>query len=481
MTLESGSILELFNREKKAKAICAQLNNFTDLKPTLITVIHHIKELTHCEAVSIRLHDNGDYPYYVYNGFSESFIMKENSLCSKDRKGNRIPSQEKGDYLLDCMCGNIIRGTFDPSLPFFTIKGSFWSNNTTALLASTSENERQGRTRNYCNSCGYESVALIPIQIRDKRIGLVQLNDKRVGMFSEDLIEYMEMIGEQIGLAVDNAYKYEKIVGQKYEISQTIDKLRKTQRQLVEAEKMALLGNLVAGVAHEINTPVGIGITAVSTLADRNIELRHLFKDKKLSHSNLEKHIEFTGKTIDLILRNLQRTGDLIQSFKKASIDQLSESKKHFNVKSYLHDVVRSIEPKLKNKQIRIEIDCSKEIELYSYPDAFAQVISNLLLNSLIHGFENKNTGEIYILTNIKDDNLSLTYQDNGKGIPPEIRKKIYEPFFSTNKQIGTGLGMHIVYNLVTQKLKGSITCEDQVVNGAAFTIVLPLTNRKKQ
>ena len=202
---------QLLNREMMAKIICAQLNNFVDLKPTLITVMDHIKDLTGCEAVGIRLHDEGDYPYYAYADFPESFIKKENSLCTKGNQGNRISSPDGKSYMLDCMCGNIIDGRFDPSRSFFSNQGSFWSNNTTALLASTNEEERQSSTRNYCNSCGYESVALIPIKTEGERIGLIQLNDMRTGMFTEDLIEYIEMIAEQVGLAVRNSLIHTKL------------------------------------------------------------------------------------------------------------------------------------------------------------------------------------------------------------------------------------------------------------------------------
>jgi len=187
--------------ERSAKIICAELNNFVDLKSALIIVINHIKKLTGCEKVSIRLHDDEDYSYYIYSELPESFINK-NSLCAKDENGNIIISPNGKGYLLECMCGNIIRGRFDPSLPFFTEYGSFWSNNTSDLLASTSDEERQSGTGNYYNSFGYESVALVPIKVGDERVGLIQLNDMRVGIFTEDLIEFVEVIGEQIGLAL---------------------------------------------------------------------------------------------------------------------------------------------------------------------------------------------------------------------------------------------------------------------------------------
>lgn len=211
-TTETVHQLELLlERERSAKEICADLNHFVELRSTLTTIIGHLKHLTACEALGIRLEDDGDFPYYVSDGFPESFILKENSLCAKDEEGRRIASPDGDGWLLECMCGNIIRGRFDPAFPFFTEGGSFWSNHTSALLAGTSEKDRQGRTRNYCNSCGYESVALIPIQAQAERIGLLQLNDRRRGMFTKSLIEYLEMIGGQIGLAVRNAMIHNKL------------------------------------------------------------------------------------------------------------------------------------------------------------------------------------------------------------------------------------------------------------------------------
>jgi len=160
----------LFERERKIKLICAELNNFTNLKSTLSTIIQHIKKITNCEAVGIRLHDNGDYPYYVSDGFPETFILKENSLCAKSESGEFVKVEKSDKFLLECMCGNIIRGRFDPTFDFFTQNGSFWSNNTTFLLSTTTEKERQENTRNYCNSCGYESVALVPIKSEKKYV-----------------------------------------------------------------------------------------------------------------------------------------------------------------------------------------------------------------------------------------------------------------------------------------------------------------------
>jgi len=208
VALELRLVLE---RERIARLICAELNRSVDLEPTLIVVVGRIKELTGCEAVGIRLSQDGDYPFYVQDGFPQSFIDRENSLCIRGEDGQRIPSPGGRGYLLGGMCGNVIRGRHDPYFPFFTEGGSFWSNHTSALLASTTERERQGPTRDLCSAFGHESVALIPIKAQGERIGLIQLNDTRIAMFSLELIEFLEMIAEEIGLAVQNSLAHARL------------------------------------------------------------------------------------------------------------------------------------------------------------------------------------------------------------------------------------------------------------------------------
>ncbi|MCP4216883.1 MAG: GAF domain-containing protein [bacterium] len=210
---------ELLYRERYARLICAELNNFVDLKSTLITIITYIKEFKDFEAVSIRLHDDGDYPYFIYNGFPDSFIKHENKLCSKGKNGERTLDPETGKFKLDCLCGNVIRGRVDVTLPIFTKKGSFWTNGTTAMLAQSTEENLQGTTSNYCNASGYESVAMIPIKVKDEIVGLIQVNDKRTDMFTRDIVEFIEMIGQQIGLAVRNSLTYTKLKEAMDEIS----------------------------------------------------------------------------------------------------------------------------------------------------------------------------------------------------------------------------------------------------------------------
>ena len=269
------------------------------------------------------------------------------------------------------------------------------------------------------------------------------------------------------------------ITQQKAELNQTLEELRSTQEQLVESEKMASLGNLVAGVAHEINTPVGIGITASSSLVEETKQFAELYKKDKMNRKALEEYLENTFQASELILKNMNRTGELVQSFKQVSVDQMVDEKRKFNLKSYLNDIMLGIKPEFGKKKIKIDIDCDENLEINIYPGVFAKIITNLTLNSIRHGFREKNEGKIKITIRQtapsgQTDNLNLQYSDNGIGISKENLPKIFDPFFTTNKQIGTGLGLHIVYNLVTQKLKGTVNCESESGNGVLFTIDIP-------
>ena len=217
---------EILKREIAAKEICSELNNFIDLKSTLRIIIKKIQQISDIEAVSIRLKDDEDYPYFVYNGFNDDFIIHESSLCEKDSTDNILLEEDGKTPLFECICGIILRGNTDSSQPFFTENGSFFSNNTTKLLSETTEEDRQGRTRNYFNSAGYESVGLIPIKARGEYVGLIQLNDYRTGMFSEELISFMEMIGEQVGLAVQNSLVYTKLKSALEEIKNLKSKMQ---------------------------------------------------------------------------------------------------------------------------------------------------------------------------------------------------------------------------------------------------------------
>jgi diguanylate cyclase (GGDEF)-like protein len=211
MALQEKDFNYLIQKEKYAKIIFAELNKHLDLNKALSIVLKRIQEFTDVEATAIRLLQDSDYPYFVYSGFPRAFINRENSLVATDKNGDRLLSPNKKGYRLECMCGKVIAGRFDSLLLFFTQSGSFWSNSTTELLATTTEKERQAGGRDYCNYCGYESVALIPIISDDSCLGLLQLNDHRKNIFSLELIEFLENIGKQIGYSVQNNLEFRKL------------------------------------------------------------------------------------------------------------------------------------------------------------------------------------------------------------------------------------------------------------------------------
>lgn len=216
------------NRQKLMIRLLDRLNRQTVETDTIREILVLMKEYTGFEAVGIRLQDGDDFPYYFTNGFPEDFIEAERYLCSKDKNGRTI-CDAAGDPLLECMCGNVIRGRINPSLPFFTEGGSFWTNSTTQLLSSTTEKDRQSKTRDRCNGEGYESVALIPLQADSQVIGLLQLNDSRSDMFTPEMISFYEGIGASIGIALGRIKVEEKV--------------RKSQKILSEAERLGHIGS----------------------------------------------------------------------------------------------------------------------------------------------------------------------------------------------------------------------------------------------
>ncbi|HHB92191.1 MAG TPA: response regulator, partial [Thioploca sp.] len=266
-----------------------------------------------------------------------------------------------------------------------------------------------------------------------------------------------------------------KLKEAKQAAEKALQQLKTTQEQLIETAKMSELGNLVAGVAHEINTPVGIGVTAASRLETLTKGLINLYKNGKMKRADLDKYLDSTQQGSNLILKNLTRAADLIQSFKQVAVDQAGEQQRTFNLHEYLHEILTTLRPEFKRTQHQITVECDTSIVLSSYPGVFSQIITNFIMNSLIHGFRDKSEGHMKIVVQQTNDELILRYSDDGRGIPVDIVGKVFDPFFTTNRQGGgSGLGMHIVYNLVTHQLNGFIQCKSIVGEGTTFIISLP-------
>ena len=259
------------------------------------------------------------------------------------------------------------------------------------------------------------------------------------------------------------------------ELLSTLEKLHQFQGQLVETEKMASLGEMVAGIAHEINTPVGLGVTASTLLNDRLIEIKNAFEDKSLKSSQLKKFLTQGEENIGIIYRNLDRAAKLISSFKRVAVDQSSIENLPLNFKTLLDEVTLTLQSKLNEHQVKLAIDCPEDLIIESKASSINQVFVNLILNSIIHGFENKLDGEINISVLYLSGQLHISYKDNGIGISENIKTKIFDPFTTTKRGSGgSGLGLHLVFNIITQALNGHIDFESDGEWGTKFNIIFP-------
>jgi signal transduction histidine kinase len=204
--------------------------------------------------------------------------------------------------------------------------------------------------------------------------------------------------------------------------------------------------------------------------------LAELFTQGEMKRSDLTQFFDDSREGTEMILMNLGRASELIRSFKMVAVDQVSEHRRIFNVKSYIDEILLSLRPKLKKTKHRIEVHCNSDLVIESYPGAFSQILTNFIINSLLHAFEPEQTGDIRIEVTQTNGTLNLRYADNGKGMATENRDRIFEPFFTTARSQGsTGLGLHIVFNIVTRTLGGTIACESAPGQGTAFRVTMPV------
>lgn len=260
------------------------------------------------------------------------------------------------------------------------------------------------------------------------------------------------------------------------ELLNTLATLHQYQNQIVETEKMASLGQMVAGVAHEVNTPIGLGVTASTLLQDKLANIQKAFDEKKLTSSQMAKFLSESKENLGIIYRNMERAASLISSFKRVAVDQSNENRRQFNMLQLINEVLLSLRPNLKKTQHQVIVNCAADLELDSKPGPINQILINLIMNSLIHAFEHTKQGEIRIDVMVKDNNCQLIYRDNGAGVPESIKKRIFDPFVTTKRgEGGSGLGLHLVYNLVTQALNGKIQLESSLGSGICIQIDIPV------
>ncbi|CUS48342.1 signal transduction histidine kinase [Idiomarinaceae bacterium HL-53] len=257
----------------------------------------------------------------------------------------------------------------------------------------------------------------------------------------------------------------------------SIDTIKRAQSQLVESEKLASLGGLVASVAHDVNTPIGIGVTATSFLADRVEALAISLDDQTLTQTQMHRFIDDARESVQLLENNLHRARELMSSFKEVAVDQSSDAMRDIALCAYINNVVKSLHPKLKKQNVTIDVNCDQNMKVKCLAGALAQILTNMIMNSVIHGFEGKDAGHIRITVRLLENRLHFVYEDDGLGMTSEQLAHLFDPFFTTKADRGgSGLGTHIIYTLVRDTLKGEVDASSEQGKGLTYTFSFPVT-----
>lgn len=271
-----------------------------------------------------------------------------------------------------------------------------------------------------------------------------------------------------------------RVAARTKELQESLENLKLTQTQLIESEKMAALGNLVSGVAHEVNTPLGNALTGGSIIHNEAKQIQKSLSDGSLKRSVMDEKLSVIIQSASLLVKSLTHAAELVKSFKNISVDQSIDILREFDVHHYLLEILQAYHNKLKHQNIEVEVLAPEVLMVYSYPGTYAQIFNNLLNNALLHAFDNKESGaKITIELEEKGNHLQIRFSDNGTGIDKKVRSTIFEPFVTTKRNAGgTGLGMNIIYNLVTQKLGGTIRFSTAENEGTTFEIILPFPKK---
>ncbi|PTT83939.1 hypothetical protein DBR42_15540, partial [Pelomonas sp. HMWF004] len=262
------------------------------------------------------------------------------------------------------------------------------------------------------------------------------------------------------------------------ELSEALATLQTAQRELVESEKLASLGRLVAGVAHELNTPLGNALTVVSALEDRYKQLEAMLAGSvPMRRSTLDELARDTRRGQDILQRNVQKAADLVRDFKQVAIDQTADLRRDFDLAKVVEDVLVMVEPSFKHTPYAIETQLQPGLIMNSYPGALGQVLTNLLMNALVHGFDGAAQGQVRVrCAPLTATEVELSVSDDGKGMDESVRRRIFDPFFTTKLGTGgSGLGMHIVHSIVTNVLGGQIEVRSTPGQGTQMLMRLPL------
>jgi len=329
-----------------------------------------------------------------------------------------------------------------------------------------------------------------PMLVHDKPQGvlIVQSYDPAVVYTKADL-DLLAFMASHVAVAIARMQADRKLRAtkelleeQNAALNTALVQLQQAQGELVRQEKLASLGGLVAGVAHEINTPLGICVTATSHLVEELRLTRAELANGEMTEDSLGDFFDIVDQSLRIMTTNTQRAAALVRSFKQVAVDQSSGDIRSFNLRNYLNEVLLSLQPKLKGRPVKVEVDCPHDLVMDSYPGAVSQIVTNMVVNSLVHGFEREQAGQIAIRAALDGEMVSFTYVDDGAGMDKESLDKLFDPFFTTKRGSGgSGLGAHILFNLVTGALGGTVHVESAPGQGLRYELRFPRSMRAEK
>jgi signal transduction histidine kinase len=323
---------------------------------------------------------------------------------------------------------------------------------------------------------GYRSILVVPMLRDDVAIGAIAVMRLEPQLFPKVQVELLRTFAGQAVIAIENTRLFTELQERTRQLSQSLEDLRAAQGSLVQTEKLAALGRLVAGVAHEINTPVGTSLTVASALINKANKFEAEVARGQLRRSALTEFIATSREAASQITGNLGNAIDLIQSFKQVAADRNVSDRRRFDLAEVTEQVVRGLRFGLRGKNMTVSVECEPDLAMNSYPGPYGQVLTNLVLNASVHAFPDGAGGSVHIAAQASGrDKVEVTFSDDGCGMSPEVRRQVFDPFFTTKRDQGsTGLGLHIVYNIVTNRLGGRIHLETKPGGGTTFHIIVP-------
>lgn len=307
------------------------------------------------------------------------------------------------------------------------------------------------------------SLIYVPLIVKDRLLGLLSMQSSLPNAFERMHVDMLTTLAAYTAVAFDNADTYQQ--------------LSSAQQLLMSKEKLAALGALVAGIAHEINTPLGNCLLTATTLKESSTKFIRQFTEGSLKRSEFTHFTAILNEANEMLMRNLLNASELVSSFKQVSVDQTSQQRRTFNLLKTSQEVVRTMQSRINKQGHHIHIDIPEAIVIDSYPGPYGQVITNFINNALLHGFEDRQHGQMRLsASQIDHQQVKICFSDNGAGIPAEHLRRVFDPFFTTKLgHGGSGLGMNIVHNIVSDLLGGSINVESAVGAGTTITLILPL------